>query len=172
MRWSARALPLFGLLVVLPACHVDGECGRRSLPAGVRFEVTITQVSESIGCSTSTAAVGDTLIHTTGEPVDIGANDVCLTGSTEPPDNVDSLYGVSDTSDCRAQPAGFLCQGSLAACSGQAATLDVTLALPWLTETGQEGNGTHSIHIYAPATDGCPAVSCLERFRIRAKRLD
>lgn len=171
MNRGPTAPSLVGLIVAAAGCHVDRGCDVDPLPAGVRFEVTITEVTRSVGCPTATAAVGDTFVHTTGEPVSVGPNG-CRLESIAPPSGDDGLHSVSNIHDCRSQLNGFVCGGVLAACADQAAGLDVTMGLPWLLKPGQEGEGTYAVHIAAAASEGCPAVSCVEQFTIHAERLD
>jgi len=171
MRFAA--IPLLALSFVA-GCHTGEECGDHALKRGVELEITLTELVSSSGCASATATVDDTLLLTTGDPVDIGSRDTCTAETLQVPAEADALYGVALSGACREQRSGFYCRGDYAGCSGQQAHLTIYLNLPTneLGETGSEAEGTSVVHIAAIEESDCPAFDCNEEFAVHAKRLN
>jgi hypothetical protein len=174
MKVAVASLSAVLLLLAVSSCHNEKGCGDHALRSGVRFEITLTQTVSSSACSAATPNVGDTLVFATGDPVDTGANAVCTRESFQPPEGVSELHGVELAAPCLPQSIGAICSGPVVGCAEQEATLGFYLTLPLtqLEQAGDEADGQYSVHINAREQTGCPALNCVERFDVHAKRLN
>jgi len=168
------ALPAVLLSMVIAGCHNEEGCGDNALRSGVRFEITVTQLKSSHACSAPTASVDDTLVFTTGTPVDTGPNAVCTHESFQGPEGVSELYGVAFDGECSTMAHGASCAGQVTACPGQEVTLNLYVSIPVsrLEQVGDEGEGEYTVSFNGREQDGCPGLACLETFDVRARRLN
>jgi hypothetical protein len=168
-------LPMLAVGVVLTATGCpkqdDDWCADSGFPAGAEFEVTIAELVSSKFCDIGTAKVGEVLTYTTGSPRVLDEDAGCLLESGLPPAGSGSLHGFEYES-CFEVASGFTCQGHSAACVSQDARMSVTTSIPReLSRVGDEGDGTYTVHLVAQAQAECPALSCIEKFATRVKRL-